>query len=132
MPPIRGRTIIPIPASPWKPGKVRVVTDEEEESYFDGLILGGISVRQGIANPSQWYVASQTAGLLICTVSSEEDAKRIGEYLWGKCCLAFREQTVEKITARLPLWVKPWVRECRKRKGWVDPTPFLAKKWSPE
>lgn len=60
-------------------------------------------------------------GLRVCFADSREDAIRIAQVLWSRCCLAMREKEGKKVVAKCPPWVKDWLFTCRTAAAYITP-----------
>lgn len=66
----------------------------------------------------------------VCDVSTEEDAKKIGEVLLDKCGKLFKRtiastKDIPSLVNSLPEWVEPWIRLCHEDHKFIDPTPLM-------
>lgn len=83
---------------------------------------GGIWVHSALEpEEDHWAITAASTGDRITRVSTEEDALKIGQLLWNKCCLALREKTKEGMLKRLPKWVKPWILSCFRSGAYEEP-----------
>lgn len=66
----------------------------------------------------------------VCDVSTEEDAKKIGEVLIDKCGKLLKRtiacpKDILTLVNLLPEWVEPWIRLCHEDHKFIDPTPLM-------
>lgn len=112
--------------SPWRPGSFQ--RRDGEGVLIDkvaGLTYGQVGIHERtVIDSKHWVVTLLTIGMAVVRVTTEADAKRIGEFLWNRYCLALRETTRAAIQAKLPPWVQPWVKAVNEAAAWVDPAPY--------
>ncbi len=119
---------MPLPkTSPWfGPCKITVKWDGFKPSKEEGVIHGRLAVVKCPDDP-YWYVVHLGTGLLAALFQTEEDAKKVAEHLWSRCCLAFRLEDRGEFNAKMResyRWVVKWVRHMREVGCWVDPEPY--------
>lgn len=133
MPPIPGRPPIkPVTGTPgrWKPGTLKLRNRAGGKPFeAEGEVLGdfGVRVERDDKEPDLWFLESLSARQTVCRLSSQGDARAVGEVLWDECRVAFRERTKEEVLALCPGWVRPWVLECLRTGRFVDPGPFKSR-----
>lgn len=106
----------------WAPGFFKIEYRNDSKDTVEGKIYGSVGVCQ---DGDWWKVVHTTTRRVIVVVRTEEDALRIGQTLWSKACLALRLAIREEVLERMPLWVKPWIKQCWKEECWVDSQPFI-------
>jgi hypothetical protein len=112
------------PNTPWERAVVALTTDLGTKNV-PAKRYGQIAVHGRAGDKDRmWVVTHIPTGLAITGVNTEPDALKIGEVLWGRCCLAFREASVEGILKKLPGWVRNWVLACRETGVFQDPAPY--------
>jgi hypothetical protein len=115
----------------WRPDKVKLAMLDGKFTMMNAVRHGGLIVHRlpAMTRPdcdgANYGLSHYPTGLLILWTEEEADAKRIGQFLWGRQAGAFKEEDPKEVTKRMAGWVVPWVRECRRQRKWVDPTLFL-------
>ena len=92
-----------------------------------GKVFGYVAVYQcDCCEPPHWHLFAVPSDHWILTVPDEDEAKKIGEVLQAKCCLALREKDSGRVNDRIAKWVPGWIRQCKVEKKYVDPAPLIA------
>ncbi len=87
------------------------------------LVLGYVGIHEQVRGTKGfWAVTSTTTGRGLAMVRNRQEAEKVGELLWSKCCLALRRKTVEEILEALPAWAHEWLKECSAQKEFVSPS----------
>lgn len=108
----------------WEPKTVILQRGEDLNSLkptkIKGVVHGSFSVHE--EEDGGWTLSHLPTGLRVLTVKTVKDAKRIGEYLWRRFCLAFREKNKEDVKRKLLPWVEGWLKRIDKEtEAWIDP-----------
>lgn len=86
------------------------------------VVHGALAVHPCIMDRKLWSLSHVPTGLRMISVKTEADAKRVGEFLWRKACLALREKDKDAVKAKLPAWVEPWLKRINNvTEAWIDP-----------
>lgn len=116
----------------WLPKKIRATINEPLDSHLmDAVCMGAFAIycRKDLfyaVPPTDERVSGYnldhiTSGLSILLGASEEDCMRMGEYLWSRYCLLFRNEDPEDIREKISPQLKEWCQLCRTEKKWIDP-----------
>lgn len=85
-------------------------------------MMGRLGVHQGVGrHKDRWAVSHLPTGLLTGLAPTEDEAKRMASFLWGRFCRAYSKLTKEEVVAALPGWVQKWVKECLVKGAYLDP-----------
>lgn len=120
------------PQSHWVEKTIEVVLDDtDKKKKVKARVFGQIAVHPSLEKSDRirgdFTISSVTIGVCIVAVSTEADAFKIGEVLWRKACLAFREKEWQDVIAKLPPWVIPWCRAMRNAVKYLDYEPYLTR-----
>lgn len=97
------------------------VVQRAEHRTVQAQVYGAVAVYRLEEDRSDWRVSLVPCDMMICAVDTEADAKRIGEVLQERCCLAVRLTDVEQVRAKCAPWVNPWIKECQQERRWIEP-----------
>lgn len=121
----------PLPPAPrprpdlWAAQRVPITFSDGKVHWLEALVYGRFAVHKcANCDCGKWALTSISSGVVVVYTRTEGDAMLCGEFLWGRFCLAFREDSREKILARLPEWVRVWGLDCFRRCEYADPAVY--------
>lgn len=117
----------PLPVPAWTPGTVEraLVNQQGWETGREkvrAVVHGKFAVHQD--DRGLWVLTSVATGWAAGYYHQEADARRVGEYLWDRWCLAFSQPTKDKVLEKLPAWARAWAIACHRTHAWIEPSPY--------
>lgn len=112
----------------WTPKKIRVTIEEP----FDSILLqaeemGAFTVYPRnllfpeVSEPLGYVLNHGPTGRSVVKGLSQEDSKRIGEYLWARYVLVFKKEDLEEVLEKIPPLIKDWIQLCEREGKWIEP-----------
>lgn len=126
MPPIPTK-----PASPWsEPRRITVSSSDPGcVCNISAECMGALAVHEvadettDLSLKGLWCLCHIHTGLWIVRLKTREECKKVGEYLWSKHCLVFRERSAAEVDKATPPWLRSWLKAMAERGEYFPPTP---------
>lgn len=126
------KRVVPVPTSSQGPSVetgyeerlIHVIRMDSGTSTIKAKCIGTLAVHKGLIQEGGWSVTHIPIQLSMVNVSSEQDALRLGKYLWLNLRKVVEQSDIRKITQDMPKWVALWCRAMREQRQWLGPKSF--------